>query len=1380
MKSDSKSWVVLGEPATPAEAEALDRLRELLPDDGITTAWVNLTSINHNGRTDEIDVLLLTRTGLFVLELKGWHGSIQLEGPNWRRTANKVTVVKNPYILTDSKAKRLGSLLGEVAGGIPGKLKSPFVGSFVVLHGTDSTVAVDASGGTYLLALDGYGVKGLGEDQLFSRFVARTPDPEHPERAIDAVRAKQIRKIIESAGFLPTPKTRTVGHYLIDDADPLGEGTHWRDVLVTHPDTQRKRRVRLFDVPRGASASARQEIETLAKREFRFTDGLSFPGIARALEYFATDHGPALLFDWHPDEQPLDDFLAGEGAGLDLDARIGLVRKVGEVLAYAHARRLMHRALTPRQIFVRRSGDSLSVSIRDWFTARRTSDDTSSLTMVSRGVSEVDQLVQSESWIYLAPETLRHVSEPPPIALDVYGLGAVAFLILTGLPPAQSIKELDERLQSEPGGCLDPLAVSPDLPEPLAAVVMGATSFHELHRTVDVESVLAGLEAALDELTRPEDDRPREAEGDPLDASAGETIGERFIVRDRRGAGSTGTALLVDDIEPLREGVILKLARDDAARARLQSEAEVLAGLSHPRLVKLIEGPLVVAGRSALILSDAGPVTLAQRLRNEGRATIEQLERFGGDLLEAVAYLDSVGVFHRDIKPANLAVAPDPGTRRPRLNLFDFSLASEPVRNLESGSRPYLDPFLGPPKRRQYDRAAELYAVAVTLFELATAVTPWWSSGDSSPTGPDDAVVLQAGMFDPALAPGLIDFFGRALHPDAAQRFANISEFAQHWQRLFEAIDEPREQAQDAPSNDELAERAEADTSLELSGLSARALSALARLGVSTVGELLATPPLRINAIPGMGEHVRKEVQRRVSQWRERLSAAPVATPEPDGRVSVERRTDALARRSPSMSEQDEAVLRRLAGVDFDESAAQAWPTIGELSTLTGVPYAGVTGAIEAATTRWRKNGTLVQVSEELRGLLAARGRVATVQELAAALLMAFGSARDGAERHARALGLLRAAVELDAAAASPRLALHREGERVLVALEGEAGAPDAAALFAAALALGRSADELVADGEVIGATAAREQLRAAVPAGRVFDDQRLVELAVSVSAGAARSSVGELYPRGLSGARAVEATLRGIAARDLSRDGIVRRTEARFALAEPVPHRPELDEVVARTHPHLRWSGDAYRPRETTQGSATSITGTVHGSLPAAETLDRLSASLRSSSALTIAVHPRRFAQAKRLLSARFGVTEVDLSAELVLRMREAAATRGASWPVVTRADAAERDSRDFRNLLLLARTAFEPFWQELSARPEPLLLTHAAVLPRYGFAAELAELFDLSRPRPAARWLLVPHSPSTPAPELDGHPIPFGPDRWLTLPDLSAVPLDPQGVPA
>src|SRR5699024_7558061 len=105
-RNGSAKWSLMGEPATDAEHHALERVRALLPDDGIAHAWANLTAIDRQGRTDEIDLLLLCRRGLFVVELKGWHGAISGGQQTWRVRSHdkqRVRTEQNPLLLTDAK-----------------------------------------------------------------------------------------------------------------------------------------------------------------------------------------------------------------------------------------------------------------------------------------------------------------------------------------------------------------------------------------------------------------------------------------------------------------------------------------------------------------------------------------------------------------------------------------------------------------------------------------------------------------------------------------------------------------------------------------------------------------------------------------------------------------------------------------------------------------------------------------------------------------------------------------------------------------------------------------------------------------------------------------------------------------------------------------------------------------------------------------------------------------------------------------------------------------------------------------------------------------------------------------------------------------------------
>lgn len=1383
MNASSSKWRSLGEPATPAEAEALDAVRALLPDDAVTHAWANLTFLDLDGRTAEVDVLLLSKVGLFVVELKGWHGTIDGDQQNWRVTGpnGNVRNVRNPLFATDQKAKRLRSLLEYTAPNPRARKEVPFVGALVVLHGRGSEIRLPETARAGLLALDGFDVRGPLTP--LSRFLS-TP-PENPNRIIDGPRARTILGLLSNAGFTPTPKNRYVGQYPLDKADPLDSGPAWQDLLASHPGAPSvKVRLRVFDVPPGASEERRQEVERAARRAFVLTRGIAHPGIACPSELVLTDGAPALVYEYDDAEVPLTTYLADAGPSLDLSARLDLVRQMGDALRYAHQRRLVHRALAPNRVYVSTRTTPPRVVIRDWQTAGHAAGTTATshrpLTTTSLGSTDVRSLVGHDDWVYLAPEVIRGADDLPAIPLDVYGLGALTYLVLTGGPPASALADLQQRM--ERSRCLDPRDVEPSTPDVLAELVRAATQYADSDRLESVEEFLRLLTAAEDELTAPAaatplEERPRAA--DPLGAGQGDVIGDRFIVLERRGSGSTGTALLVEDYDRDGGKAILKIAKDDVAARRLRDEAEVLAGLDHPRVVRLVDGPIEVDGRTAVLISDAGRDTLAGWLETRGRATLSELERFGSDLMEAVAYLDSRGIFHRDVKPANLGISPDRSTRTPRLVLFDLSLAREPLENIASGTRGYTDPYLGmpapagAPARRRYDRAAELYGVAATLFEMATRQLPWWRDGEASPASASDRPFISPQMFEASVAEDLQAFFTRALSPDVAERFGDVVEMARAWQAIFAHVDTPEDEAEDAAARDAAADAATLDTPLEQAGLSARALSALARLQARTVGELVRTSPMAINSVPGLGERQRKEVQRRVRQWRERLvptgGTTSEATPA-SGDVSVETTLNRLLPVPGKAGDTEVAVLRLLVGMPLgagagDDAAVGGWPTAGELAERVGVTRPRVSQILDAASQRWQRSSTVRGLVAEVVEAVDTEQGVATVDEVAAALLLRHGSLAQGPARLRRAAGLVRVAVETDARSAEPRLVVRRpRGDApVLLSTVGDGALDDAQELA-------RRADRLLDAQSVVPASVAREALRRVATSVELSDD-RLLRLAAAASGTARLSSLHELYRPTIDPADAVVVALRGVSVPSLAEEGVRRRVSSRFPDAPPLPPRPALDELVAAALPGMAWDGSRYtRP---THGLTTGASSSVATRM-VAQPRDVVDAALRGSldrrSAVTLCVRPSRYAAATSLLAEVYGVRVVDVAAELVAATRRLAERDEVDWSLVLRTDA-DPASPDWVHLRGLVHEAVEEPWARVTGAPEPLLLTHLAPLARYGLTHLLSELVDQAQPRPAARWLLVPFKGSARAPTLDGHPVPLGPDRWLDLPDLSVL---------
>jgi serine/threonine protein kinase len=1329
MRADSPLWRVLGEPAQANEAEALDKLRDLLPDDGIARAWANVTFTDSDGRLNEVDALVLTKSGLLVVELKGWHGDITGNQTTWHHAGR---TYDNPRRLANLKAKRLASVLQALARAANAPERAvPFIGEAIIMHGRESRLRLDQFAAESVWALDGYNVRGLGAGRTVTDLFSQSS-----KASIDRGRANTIDRLMAAAGLMPRSKQRMIGQYPLDSGEPLGEGPGWQDFLVTHPQAKVKRRIRLFPYPKGASRDIQHTIDTRARREFQLTFGMTHPGIIGPAELLTPEEGPALVFSYDPGEVSLGTYLEANAEQLTFEDRERLVQELAELVRFAHGQRLTHRALSPISVRVNAVDPKTpDLRIRDWDLARRPYTGKTTSTEISRGVTDVMSQVENEAVLYLAPETLRAATPASAQTLDVYGLGALAALILTGKPPATNLLALQELMASGAKG-IDPRGMLPELADEFADVIIDATAFQEPERTLDVADFVEQFERAralVRSAARPE---PEHTNIDPLDAAVGDIIGERFEIIKRRGSGSTGVALEVTDYERGFEHAILKLAKDDAAAARLSVEAAVIGRLDHPRIVKRLDGPIAVGSRQGLLMSDAGLETLADRIRLEGKATIEQLERYSADIFDAVAHLESKGVFHRDIKPSNLAVKPDPGSRKPRVTVFDFSLAEEPLTNTRSGSKPYLDPYLGL-SRAQYDSAAERFAIAATLFELATADPIWWAEGDA-PTTANDAPVIQASMFDSAISEGLVAFFRTALAPKATDRHPSLDEMRKAWAAALAGANVEL----DVEASDAKAAAATESTPLREAGLSARALSALARLKAETVGELLGVPPMQINQIRGLGEQVRREISGRVREWRHRFS-----TTTTEHEVATE-------------------VVGRRAVEKF----------IGTISTKPEETS-------EDRYKRLKKNQTLRGVTEDVARWLREFSHLATLDELARRLLREYGSTLNDPQRSDAAVAVTRAVLELDSRSREPLFVVQSTRDRsktaVAYAPEDDSGLTfdEAEQSLEALLSFGGVIDRILEAQEVVSGSRLREEVLSSGGRPLRIPEVRLVQLAVGLSARGRLSSMGEAYRRDIDPAVAVEVALRGAPTRELAVQTIEQRVRARFPEVQTIPGRPALDTVVRAAMPHLEWQEPVgkYVTREvdTLSASYTNAATTWGRSAEEPAIAAKLAASIRDRAALTLAVPrvPSVPVTAARL-AREHSMTVVDLADAVLDALKSTAAAKKIDWPTVLKADGEPADSRGRKNLERLARDAFAPVWADLLASPEPTIFVNSAVVARFGLVDLIAGVTDLATARVAARWFVLPRPLSGGAPDLDGVPMPFGADGWIEL-RLDAFPL-------
>ena len=185
----------------------------------------------------------------------------------------------------------------------------------------------------------------------------------------------------------------------------------------------------------------------------------------------------------------------------------------------------------------------------------------------------------------------------------------------------------------------------------LQELIQYATSPDVMARYDTIQDFLDDLVKVEDELTAPDP----EATVDPSIAGHGDRLEGGFTVVERMGRGSSSDVLLVRD-DGSQEELILKVACDIAHNDRLVAEGDVLAGLRHQNIVEY-RRTLTVGGRTAVLMRSAGPKSLARKINEDGRLSLDLLQRFGEELIEVVNYLEDHGVAHRDLKPENIGIA---------------------------------------------------------------------------------------------------------------------------------------------------------------------------------------------------------------------------------------------------------------------------------------------------------------------------------------------------------------------------------------------------------------------------------------------------------------------------------------------------------------------------------------------------------------------------------------------------------------------------------------------------------------------------------------------------------------------------------------------------
>lgn len=1359
-------------------------------------AWATFSFTAASGRINECDLLIAVPGGLYLVELKGHPGRAINNGDTWsffQEDSRRVLTLRNPLHLLDLKCKELKTRLEWAARQLHISQRVPWVEPAIFLSARGLESGLDEVQRSHVYGRD---EECEGLPWIWRDLLAKPPQRE--ARRVTPEFSQRIQALLAKIGIAPATAHLRFGDDWKLQPEPLDAGPTWEDRLAEHTGIVREEgRVRIYLTAQQATEEAKRSVERAARREYQVLQGINHRGIAQAVQIREHQGGPAILFRHRESDLRLDSYLDVHGARLAPETRLDMVRQLAEAVRYAHSRSLYHRALAARSVYVsaKEDGSAPVLRIIDWQSAARDFDTTGMSSIMTS--SPAGDHIADPAEVYFAPEFETPYADP--VDLDVFGLGAIGYLIVTGQPPAPRRSGLIERLTTEGG--LHPYAVSDAVSDALDDLIYRAT------RT-DVADRLDSAEAFLDALDLVEQDEPApEPAGpdlDPLTATPGQLIDGDWTVERVLGTGATSRVLLLsrpvddDDTEQQRELRVLKIALDQEKSARLDAEATALAKVGGGVVVQLLGGPRELGGRTVLDLEYAGERSLGAWLRAEGKLSYHDLERFGGDLFTALDQLAGKGVQHRDLKPDNFGVFKRADRSR-QLMLFDFSLAGISERDIKAGTRGYLDPFLGTPQRPAFDDHAERYAAAVTLHEMASGLKPVWGDGITDPrTTRDETPALATELFEAALQDGLTAFFQRAFHRDVDHRFDSVRQMTDAWRAVFAAADATTPPTTPATvrlegqtleeARDSHADAAELTTPLDAAGLSPRAVSVAQSFGATTVGELLGVKLYEIAKARGAGATIRKELNRRHKQWTARLlhladgpggttQGGPTTTAGaavPGRTLTVEDMAMLLAPSAGRRGSKKADVVRRTLGLPDDDGVPEQWPAQVDVAKKLGITQASVSRHQQAAAKEWTGQPWLDEVRNELVDLVAESGRVMTAPELAAQLRARHGTLLDEAPDRilARALAVVRAAVEVELRAdlnqdgpdgGEPRVAVLRRGGRVVIALESLPGADDPSApeLADYALGLGQRADELATQDPLPGRAVVIRDLRAVrAPEGlALLADTRLVSLAAAMSQHAAASPRLELYPRGLDLAKALRISQAPAGVRHeagITVDDLVTRVRARFPeLALDGITYVRLEDALASAGFPLTYDTTTRRFRppapDVTRGATSSRTSTsAHGRLsaagldPQAVLAAKLGASIERGGFLALALRGKYLPGAAEALTARYRVTPVNVDQAFLVALRELAQERGQTWDRVLSSDARYTATGQLGQGL---RSYVERAWERIGQRLREmagdggtvLFLHNAGLLARYFDAGGHALLTSLQNA--ARRPSDVPH---------------------------------------
>jgi len=239
--------------------------------------------------------------------------------------------------------------------------------------------------------------------------------------------------------------------------------------------------------------------------------------------------------------------------------------------------------------------------------------------------------------------------------------------------------------------------------------------------------------------------------------------------------GEGGMAYVYRGIqESLQRPVAIKLlvndlSRDEEARRRFDRESYIIARLTHPNIIHVIDRGLSTDNMPFFVMEYVEGVDLGTACKINEISHTEKID-IVIQLLKALSYAHQNNVIHRDIKPENILIDENGNVKILDFGIAQFYEEKKPLTNqTTSGTVMGTYNYMSPEQRESSDNVtqrSDLYSVGVVMYELFTGKIP---------SGVFPEPYRLNGEIEPELNQLILDCLAQdpQLRPESAERLKN-------------------------------------------------------------------------------------------------------------------------------------------------------------------------------------------------------------------------------------------------------------------------------------------------------------------------------------------------------------------------------------------------------------------------------------------------------------------------------------------------------------------------------------------------------------------------------------------------------------------------------